>query len=90
MEHIKDFLQNNGESNYAKPLIDVNRNFVDDFLHVQSKGHKLKYLESLEINRLKHSSVLLNDLLDLNTSSLLNLFSKTRCRIVWDSHLSVK
>ena len=45
-----------------------------EILHTEGKGLKLNLLESLEINKLKNTDVLLNDQIDLNNSPLLNMF----------------
>lgn len=45
------------------------------FLSVGKKGHKVNYLESLEINKLKYSGLLHNDQMDTNNSPHFNLFN---------------
>ena len=76
-EHKKSFLLNKNDSNYANHLISENHNLNSNFniLHIQNKGIRLNYQESLEINELRNSNLLLNDQIDLNNSSLLNIFS---------------
>lgn len=75
-EHFASFNNNNKDSNYANHLIENNHTFNNNFdiLHSETKGLKLNLLESLEINKLKHTDILLNDQIDLNNSPLLNLF----------------
>ena len=75
-EHYQSFIKDKNDSNYANHLIEYQHNFDPNFkiLHSENKGIKLNLLESLEINKLKNSNLLLNDQLDLNNSPLLNLF----------------
>ena len=75
-EHYSNFVNNKNSSNYANHLLESNHTFNPNFdiLHIADKGHKLNNLESLEINKLRNSNLLLNDQLDLNSSPLLNLF----------------
>lgn len=74
-EHKRSFLNNKHDSNYANHLLEEQHTLNNTFtiLHVENKGRKLNLLESLEINKLKNSNLLLNDQLDLNRSPLLNL-----------------
>ncbi len=82
-EHRDDFVRNlkkkkkDPKSNYAKHLLENCHNFNQEckILHVQEKSFKLNALESLGINRLRNTNLLLNDQLDLNDSLLLNLFT---------------
>ena len=74
-EHKRSFLNNKNNSTYSNHLIENQHTFDENFkvLHVENKGKKLNFLESLEINRLKNTDILLNDQLELNHSPLLNL-----------------
>ena len=74
-EHRKCFLNKNYTSNYASHLLRNDHVFNNNYkiLHYHNKSRKLNLLESLEINKLKNSDLLLNDQLDLNNSPLLNL-----------------
>ena len=76
-EHKNSFLNQKNNSNYANHILNENHTFNDNFkiLHLENKGKKLNFLESLEINRLKNTGTLLNDQTDLNASPLLNLFN---------------
>lgn len=76
LEHKRSFINSKIDSNYATHLIEENHSFNGNYkiLHTENKGHKLNYLECLEINKLKNSGNLLNDQLDLNHSPLLNIF----------------
>lgn len=76
-EHKNNFLKEKTDSTYANHLLSEKHNFNEDFkiLHKENKGKKLNLLESLEINKLKNTNLLLNDQLDLNGSPLLNLFN---------------
>ena len=71
------FINNKLDSNYGIHLQESQHNFNQNFqfLHIQNKGQKLNFLEALEINELKNSQTLLNDQLDLNNFSLLNIFT---------------
>ena len=73
----KSFLNNRLKSHYAAHLINESHAFNDNFeiLHIQNKSRKLNFLEFKEINRYKHSGLLLNDQLEVNNSPLLNLFT---------------
>ena len=75
-EYYSNSVNNKNSSNYANHLLKSNHTFNPNFdiLHIADKGHKLNNLESLEINKLRNSNLLLNDQLDLNSSPLLNLF----------------
>jgi hypothetical protein len=76
-EHKKCFLKNRLESHYAAHLINESHSFNDNFqiLHTENKSRKLNFLEFKEINKYKHSGLLLNDQLEVNNSPLLNLFT---------------
>ena len=65
--------QSNGRVNQ---FFDINMILIHllTFLHTENKGFKLNVLESMEINKLKNTDLLLNDQLDLNRFPLLNLF----------------
>lgn len=62
---------------YATHLLEENLQFNVEFdiSHIQEKYLNLKFLETLEINKLKNSVLVLKDQLDLNNSLLFNLFS---------------
>ena len=74
-EHRRSFIKEDKISKYSTHIIEEPHtpNFDYTILHVESKGLRLNALESLEINRHKNNSNLLNDQLDLNNSPLLNI-----------------
>ncbi|XP_050503867.1 uncharacterized protein LOC126882821 isoform X1 [Diabrotica virgifera virgifera] len=77
-EHKRAFNNRNTDtSTYALHLLDHNHSFNEKFqiLHIQNKGLKLSFLESMEINKLKNTDIILNEQLETNSSLLLNLFS---------------
>lgn len=59
------------------PAICFDHNFDDniEILKFEQKGHKLKLLESSEINKFKNTELLLNDQIELINSSLLKMSS---------------
>ena len=75
-EHLSSFNKGKTDSSYANHLLECNHTFNNNFkiLHNEQKGLKLNLLESLEINKFKHSDNLLNEQVDINDSPLLNLF----------------
>lgn len=76
LEHRNSFINQKSNSAFADHLIQENHDFCNDFeiMHVQNKGPKLNFLESLEINKYKNSDILTNNQIDLNCSPLLNLY----------------
>lgn len=75
-EHTKSFFKNDGVSHFAKHFLDFNNHvFSDEFkiLHTENKGTRLDILEALEINKLKHKNILLNEQININNSPLLSL-----------------
>lgn len=55
-------------------LGDGSKDLFMNILSVETKGVKINYFETIEINGLKFSNLLLNDQLHLNNSTQLNLF----------------
>lgn len=80
-EHVRSFRAKSTESNYANHLLESNHSFNSAIyiLHTQQKSEKPILLETLEINRHAKDPTynLVNDQLDLSSSPLLNIFSKT-------------
>lgn len=79
MEHGKTVVDRKIRSNDAKHLIEGKHSFkgIFEILHFEKKGQTLNSFDTLEINRLKHSRVLLNDQLERNHSPFSNLLSNT-------------
>lgn len=76
-DHRRGFTQVEVDPNYTKHLIEHNYIFNDQFKiwGIEDKSYKLNYLESLEINILKYSELLLSIQLNLNNYPLLNLMN---------------
>ena len=75
-EHKHSFVYKKTDSTFANHLLEEQHSFNDKFkiVHVENKSKKLSLLESLEINKLKNSDIMLNDQIETNCSPLLNLF----------------
>ena len=83
-EHIQDFLNNRGRSNYANHLLnqghehDVIENSME-ILHVENHFNKNKILEDIEILKAsRKTNDIVNDVIPSDTNALYNLLIETQ------------
>ena len=83
-EHIQDFLNNRGRSNYANHLLnqghehDVIENSME-ILHVENNFNKNKILEEIEILKAsRETNDIVNDVIPSDTNALYNLLIETQ------------